>query len=100
MCVFIKTYMSRTRIVLLDNDRQLIFGKDLGGVFESGMIYSVERIAGQIIFKEHGQMCLPINDEEAIKKGMSPLGGDFKYVVMEGLHLITNEEHEKEKNLS
>lgn len=77
-----------TRVCKLEDMHNIIFGRDLGGVFEEGALYSVQKIAGEIIF-------IKIGNHAKIK--------DFEFkkwsdLMADGNCLLTEKEYEKKIN--
>lgn len=76
------------RFAVLDDERGLILGQDLGNIFEKGIVYEAINVMGEIILKPVGKYALPL-------KGHPSIYSDVNTQVNYGIHLITKEEQEK-----
>ena len=74
------------RFAVLKDERGLILGKDLGNIFQKGIVYEAINITDEIILRPLGEYSLP-------DKGEYPcLLSDVNTQVNYGLHIITKEE--------
>lgn len=77
-----------TRFAVVDDERDLILGKDNDGVFEKGVVYGAIKVMDEIILKPLGKYAL----EEC---GQPCLGSDVNDMVGYARHLYTKEEWEE-----
>jgi len=84
--------MIRGRLAVIDDERNLILGQDLGGTLTKGMVYEIVGdefgLGEDITLRCIGEYALP---EKGFPSKYSTVGTQ----VSAGLHLITKEEKEK-----
>jgi len=77
------------RFAIIDDERGLLLGQDLGNVFEKGIVYEVTEMMGEFIIRKKGEYALP-------KSGSVPCeGSEANVQIGYALHLITKDEAEK-----
>lgn len=76
------------RFSVLDDDRGLILGQDLGNIFEKGIVYEAVDILGEIILRPLGKYALPL-------KGHPSIYSDANTQINYGVHLITLKEQKE-----
>lgn len=86
-----------TRFAVLPDSRRLLLGIDKANLFEAGYVYEATEILDTIVIRKVGKYALP-------KLGNCPSEvSDVNSQVQNGLHLLTEEEHEnafkKHKNI-
>ena len=74
--------MSLTRLSKIKGQKDLIGGRDLAGIFEEGVIYSVKRIGDNILLEKIGKGSYELNHK----------GQSFTEVIMKGDYLLTENE--------
>jgi len=81
-----------TRFSVINDERNLMVGRDLSNVFEKGMVYEAIKIFDEIIIRPVGKYVLPksVNEEIDICEGH-----EVSTVINSGLSLITKEEFSK-----
>lgn len=74
------------RFAVLPDERGLLLGKDLGGMFEPGYVYQVEVWVDSYVIRKVGKYYL------APKGAQVSELSDANSIIRSGLHLITMEE--------
>lgn len=82
--------MVRGRLTVLDDERNLILGRDLSEVMQKGQVYEIIEFDGAITLK-------PIGDSAIPEKGYGSKYSDAGDVIQNGMHILTKEE---QKNLT
>lgn len=70
-----------TRFAVLDDERKLILGRDLLGLFEPGFVYGAYEILGEIVMKKLG----PYKEDRLNIKA-----NDVNMQVLSGDHLLVD----------
>lgn len=76
------------RFSVLNDERGLILGRDLGNIFEKGIVYEAINIMDEIILRPLGEYALS-------KEGYPSIYSDVNSQVNYGLHLITKKEKDE-----
>lgn len=86
-----------TRIVKLDNHHGVMVGRDLGNIFEDGMIYNVSKVMDEFILTPIGKSAHVIVANERFPSWKSDPRKKSQ-ILMDGTTYITEEEYKAEKN--
>ena len=82
-----------TRLSVINDERNLLLGKDGANIFEKGMVYEVVKILDQIVIREIGKSIIPETGHPSIKS-------DNNTIICYGEHLLTQEDKDnREKNI-
>lgn len=73
-----------SRLTVLKTHNKVILGRDLGGVFDEGIIYGVMKVDGVIMLTELGKGATSKPDFEYRRIGQ---------ILVEGVYLLTEEEY-------
>jgi hypothetical protein len=82
---------SLTRFAVIDDERNLMLGKDNDGIFEKGVVYEAIKILDSIVLRPIGEYALPSKDEGLGVTKYSTIN-DMSLTPM---HLYTKEEMKK-----
>ena len=73
------------RITIIDDERNLILGKELDNILDKGVVYDIIKVGEEFILREAGESGLP-------DKGYPSKNSDVNTIVNYGDHLLTKRE--------
>ncbi len=91
-----KGVIHQTRIVKLQGHHDVMFGQDLGKMFEDGMVYTVSKIMGEFIITPIGKSAHVMVANERFPSWKSDPRKKSQ-ILMDATTYITEEEYKAEK---
>lgn len=80
------------RIASLRGFQGVIIGRDMGGIFEEGHVYSAVKVMGEIILTDLGEHAV----EKWLQNGEGVLTGTVNHYAMSGATKMTKEEYARQ----
>ena len=85
--------MKITRISVINDERGLILGKQIGNLLEPGIVYELSEMMGEIIIHKLGPYSLPKNTKDDLFDGGVTSGSDVNTMVCNNRHNVTVDEY-------